>query len=233
MYFTTPDEILTRLEAGFQANSARLKEVEDALRLSVQRGRDFGVNHVPDAEFDSSWNSVEESLRHIQHLADETDQAPQGRYEQKDIERALEAWQTLQTETANLETTLAGMRDQVAGLDLYARREWNTLAQTFEAELKALLVCAKTLRIRLELQDGRSPQEVDQFIRDVLTELREQPRPAGEDTSTYELEYLKSAIEIAHEKHESLGFPVVIKTLFTWFENPEERVSRTLLVPVD
>lgn len=233
MYYAAPDEILTRLEAGFDANSAHLKAVENELRVNVQRGRDFGAKHGADRGFSSTWNDIEEILQRIQLLADEIDQAPQGKHDQKDIEHALKAWKTLQAETSNLETELADLRDQVASLDLPARQEWNGLAETFEEELRALLVCAKALRIRLELQDGRSQEEVDQFIRDVLTELRERPRPENVDASTYELEYLKSAIEIAHEKQESLGFPVVIKTLFTWYENPEERVDRTLLVPID
>lgn len=233
MYFVTPHEILTRLEAGFADNSARLKQVENNLHADVQRGRDFGTKHAEVPEFTEQWNRTEECLQRIHHLVSETDLAPRGRYAQEDIERALQAWNTLQDEASKLETSLTALRDKAAGLDLPARHEWNTLAQRFEEDLGALLACARTLRIRLELQDGRSPEEVDEFIRHVLAELREQPRPDGVDASTYELDYLRSAIETSHEKHESLGFPTVIKTLFTWFENPEERVVRTLQVPVD
>lgn len=233
MYFATPEEILTRLEGGFDANSARLKAVQKNLRAHVQRGREWGAAHGAGPALSSQWDSIEEMLHRIQGLTVEIDQAPQGRHDQKDIERAMQSWQALQAEITKLEAGLTDLRDQVSGLDRPARQEWNTLAQSFEEELAALQACAKTLRIRLELQDGRSPAEVDQFIRDVLTELRERPRPNDVDAGTYELEYLKSAIELAHEKQESLGFPVIIKTLFTWFENPEERVRRTLRVPID
>lgn len=233
MYYATPDEILARLEDGFKASSARLKAAEKGLRSHVQQGREFVATHGTSLAFSSQWDSVEEMLDHIQRLSTEVDEVPQGRHDQKDIEQALQAWQSLQAEISKLEAILTGLRDQVSRLDRTARQAWNALALSFEDELGALFTCAKALRIRLELQDGRSQEEVDQFIRDVLTELRERPRPDEVDAGTYELEYLKSAIEIAHEKQESLGFPVIIKTLFTWFENPEERVTRTLRVPID
>ncbi|MHB1080654.1 MAG: hypothetical protein ACYC67_14720 [Prosthecobacter sp.] len=233
MYFVTPDQILSRLEAGFETSSARLKALESKLSTNVQRGREFGAKHLDAREFNTQWNSIEESLRRIQSLAAETDLSPQGKHTQKDIEHALQMWNELQAEITRLETALTTLRDKAAKLDKQARQQWNTLAQSFEEDLQALLVCARTLRIRLELLDGRSQQEVDIFIRHVLAELRDRPRPSGVDASTYELDYLKSAIETSHEKNECLGFPTIIKTLFTWFENPEERVSRTLLVPVD
>ena len=222
MYYATPAEILPHLEAGFRANSVRLKAVENELRMNVQRGREFGKKHGAGPDIQIRWDGIETTLQRVQRLADQTDDAPQGTHDQKDIEQALETWEKLQAEISNLEAALNELREQFAKLDQPARQEWNTLAQAFEEELKALLACAHTLRIRLDLQDGRSPEEVDQFIRHVLAELRERPMPEEVDASTYQLEYLKSAIEIAHEKHESLGFPRIIKTLFTWFENPEE-----------
>ncbi|WP_395736214.1 hypothetical protein [Prosthecobacter sp.] len=233
MYYLSPDAMLAQLEAGFKANSLRLKAVENDLRSKLQSGREFGASHAATADFNHPWNDVEKSLGHIQHLAAETDLAYTGKPAQADIERALQSWKALQEEIARLEKTLSELRDEAASLDVSSRRAWNTLAQSLEGDLQILLACSRTLRIRLDLLDGRSQEEVDEFLRFVLAELREQPLPKGVDASTYELDYLKSAIETAHEKHESLGFPTIIKTLFTWYEKPEERVARTLQVPVD
>lgn len=229
----SPADILARLEAGFRANSAELQTVEKELRLSVQRGRAFGEKHGAGAVFNPKWDGIDAILNGIQRLATEIDQAPQGRHEQSDIENGLESWKALQSESEHLTAALRDFRTQAAALDAAARTEWNELAKGFEEEQEALHACARAMRIRLELLDGRSQEEVDEFVRHVLAELRDRPMPEEVDASIYQLEYLKAAIETAHEKHESLGFPRIIKTLFTWYENPEERVRRELFLPID
>lgn len=233
--YSTPAEILTHLEAGFRASSTRLHAVGQDLRGTLQRGREFAALHGPGpgtegrAALDAAWGRVEASLDRLQSLAARLEDAPR----QADIEDALQAWEELEAERARLEAALTAVRDLAAPLGAPARQAWNGLARAFEDQLAMLLASASTLRLRLELQDGRSPEEVDAFVRDVLAELRERPMPQTVDASFYQLAYLKAAIEIAHEKQQSLGFPRVIKTLFTWYENPEERVRRQLHLPID
>lgn len=229
----SPAEMLSHLEDGFRASSARLQAAENELRMAIQRGREFGEKHAAEAALNPQWNDVEAILSRILELAQKIDQASRGTPAPRDIESALEAWNTLQTEGPKLEEALTELRDQAAKLDPGLRQEWNALADEFGKQVEALLACGSTLRVRLELREGRSQEEVDQFIENVLTELRGRPMPQAVEASTYQLEYLKAAVEIAHEKQEFLGFPRVIKTLFTWYENPEERVRRKLLLPID
>ena len=89
MYYSTPDEILTRLESGFKVSSARLKAAEQELRSLVQQGREFGATHGTSPALTSQWDSVEEILDRIQRLSTEVDEVPQRRHDQKDIEHAL------------------------------------------------------------------------------------------------------------------------------------------------
>ncbi|HEY1051942.1 MAG TPA: hypothetical protein VGE39_19355 [Prosthecobacter sp.] len=226
-------ELLARLEAGFRANSAQLRTLENQLGMSVRRGREFGEKHGGGPVLQMKWNSVEESLRRFQRLATEVDKAPEGDHDQEGIEKGLEALAALQGESARLKAALQEVRAAAASPGEAAWPDWNTLAQVFEEELEALHDCVDMMRVRLELHDGRSEEEVRRFVRDVLLELRERPMPELEDARKYQMEYLKAAIETAHEKHESLGFPRIIKTLFTWYENPEERVRRKLFLPID
>lgn len=225
-------DLLNRLEAGFQSHAQELEKLTDHLEAAAQKVRTFREARHPSQESQAHWQSLEESLRRIEALAQKIVRAIEGS-DRAEMRRALEAREALRAEDEKLVSGLRLIRDQAAGGAATDRAEWNSLAEAVVSQLDAVHACVLLIQTKLELTEGRTPEQVRDFVRDVLQQLSHQACPDGMSRHAYELEYLRASIEVDHEKHEALGFPRNIKTLFTWFESPEERVRRNLALPVD
>lgn len=228
--------ILARLEIGFRTDSAHLKELEKDLTVTLQCARHFGKKHgSPDdwnTNWHQQWDNVEGILRRIRLLVNEMD----GSIESSDSDRlkkALEAWETIQSEDAKLVEALSAMRAQASGLDAAVRKDWNILARTLESHLETIHACAQALRIKLELLKEHSKEEVDHLVQDILSKLPNRTQADGIDAENYEQEYRKAATELEQERHKFLGFVDVVKGLLMWVETTEERARKNLSLEVD
>lgn len=227
-----PAALLDRLEAGFQSDAQHVKTLAAELEEALADIRQFGQRHHPSLQWTEHWQALEPLLQRVQRLARQMDEAIEND-DRARMRQALESREAFQADDEKLVNELRLIRDQLADADATGRAEWNALAQTVEDVLNAIHGCVRVLCLKLELTEGRSSEQVRDFVKDVRRQLREHPCPPNVDPQAYELEYLKASIELDHEKHEALGFPTNIKTLFTWFETPEERVQRNLGFPVD
>jgi len=228
--------ILARLEIGFRIDSAHLKELEKDLTVTLQCARHFGKKHGSPNDWNTNWHQqwdhVEGILCRIRVLVNEMD----GSIESSDSDRlkkALEAWETIQSEDAKLVVALSAIRAQAIGLNASVRKDWNILARTLESHLETIDACAQALRIKLELLKAHSKEEVDQLVQDLLSTLPNRTHADGMDAEEYEREYRKAATELEQERHKFMGFMDVVKGLFLWVETTEERVSKNLSLEVD
>lgn len=229
---TKPADVLADLESEFHTHAARLKGAEAELRQAVGKMRSLGQAHEPSPEWKESWSRITESLQRIQGLADEIETAIESG-DRAEMKQALEPAAEFQGHDAALTRELSQIRDQMSGNDAAGHADWNTLADAVGASLDAIHHGIRVLKLKLDLAEGRTPEQVREFVRQVMRQLAEHPCPEGTDPHEYEMEFLKSSIELAHEQHQELGFPMILKTLLTWYENPEERTQRNLHIPVD
>jgi hypothetical protein len=228
--------ILARLEIGFRTNSAHLKELETDLAETLQSARHFGQQHGSPDDWNTNWrqqwDNVEGNLRRIKVLVNEMD----GSIESNDsvrLKKALEAWETIQSEDAKLVKALSALQTQANELNAAAQEDWNLLARTLESHLETIQACAQALRIKLELLKKHSKEEVDNLVQDILSKLPNRAHAEGMDAGNYEQEYRKAAIELENEHHKFLGFVDVVKGLLMWVETTEERADKNLLVGAD
>lgn len=231
---TKPSHLLARLQADFQSHAERLHELQANLSQRLEQVRVYGEAHAGPDAWQAPWARVQEILGRMQALVGEIESAIASDDTAR-IQTALRQREAFEAEDAALVREVAAIRDAGASAtaDPARQAEWNALAAEVGGVLDAIAEGVHILELKLELHEGRTPEQVRDFVRDVVDELPEHPSPPGVDPRTYELEYLKASIEVAHEEHRSLGFPRIIKTLFTWYETPEERVQRNLGFAVD
>ncbi len=153
----TNDETIrycARLETGFRTSSAHLKELERDLTVTLQRAREFGKEHGPPDDWkthwDQQWDNVERILCRISVLVNAMDVSVESSDSDR-LEKALEAWDSVQSEGAHLVEALNAIRAQAIGLNAAVRKDWNMLAHTIECHLETVEACARALRIKLEL----------------------------------------------------------------------------------
>jgi hypothetical protein len=149
------------------------------------------------------------------------------------LKKALEAWETFQSEDAKLVEALSAIRAQASGLNAPVRKDWNTLACSLESHLETIHACAQALRIKLELLKKHSKEEVDHLVQNILAKLPNRTHTDGMEAEIYEQKYREAAIKLEKEQHEFLGFLDVVKGLFIWVETPEERTRKNLSLGVD
>ena len=228
-----PTHILARLEIGFRTDAAHLKEWEKDLMGALQRARNFGAKHgSPDdwqTHWRARWDEVETLLGRIRIQVEEM----RGAIQSARFEMALAAWKVIQSEDTKLVEALGAIREQASALSAAVRKDWNILARTFEPHLETIYACAHALRVRLELLEKHSAEDVDRLIQQTLSKLPNQTHVAGMDAETYQQEYDKAAIELEQEQHEYLGFADLFKSFWQWFESPEERVTKNRSLLVD
>lgn len=226
-----PTHILARLEMGFRTDSARLKELEKDLIVTLQSARHFDKKPgSPDdwkANWRHQWDNVEGILRRIRVLVNEMDGAIKNSDSDR-LKKGVEAWETFQSENIKLVEALNAIRAQAVGLNPLFRKDWNTLAHTLESYLETILACAQTLRIKLELLKEHSTEEVDQLVRNIVAKLPNRTHADGLDAEKYEQEYRKAAAELKLEHHNFLGFVDVVKGLLMWVETAEERAWKNI-----
>ena len=146
---------------------------------------------------------------------------------------ALEAWETIQTEDAQLVQALSAIRAQASALNAAVRKDWNLLARTLEPHLETIYACAHALRVKLELLEKHSMEEVDQLVQHILTRLPNRTHAAAWNAETYQQEYDKAVVQLEQEQHEFLGVGDLIKSFWQWFESPEERMHKNRSLRVD
>ncbi len=236
MTIDKPIHILARLEVGFRTDATHLKELEQDLAVTLRSARQFGRKHgSPDdwtTSWDQQWDNVEGHLRRIRMLVGEMHDC----IESRDRERrnlALEAWETIQTEDAQLEKALSGIRTQASALNAAVRKDWNLLARTLEPHLETIYACAHALRVKLELLEKHSLEEVDQLVQHILAKLPDRAHAAVWDAETYQQEYDKAVIQLEQEQHEFLGVGDLIKSFWQWFESPAERMHKNRSLRVE
>ncbi len=228
--------ILARLEIGFRTDSARLKQLEKDLTVTLQCARRFGKLHGSPNEWNTNWHQqwdiVEGVLRRINVLVNEMDGAIHSS-ESDRFKKALERWETFQSEDAKLVPALGPIRAQAIGLNPAVRKDWNILAGTLASHLETIQACAQALRVKLELLKKYSKAEVDQLVKDILSKLPNRTHGNGRDAAHYKQEYHKAATELEKERHKFLGFVDVVKGLLIWVETAEERARKNLSLEVD
>lgn len=228
--------VLARLEIGFRTDAAHLQELEKDLTEQLKCARQFGKKHgSPDdwnTNWHQQWDNVEGILRRIRVLVNEMDGSIESS-DSKRLKKALEAWETIQSEDAGLVESLGAIRAQASGLSASARKDWNILARTLALHLETIHACAQALRIKLELLKKHSREEVNHLVRDILAKLPNRTHADGMDAENLEKEYSKAATELEKEHHKFLGFVDVVKGLWMWVETPEERARKNLTLEVD
>jgi hypothetical protein len=224
--------ILARLEIGFRTDAVRLKALEQALAVTLADARHFGRRHGSPDEWNSTWNTQWDQVEGIVRRINDRVRELEGSMEGSDpgrLAKALAAWETIQSEDARMVDALGGLRAQAMGLNVAVEADWNRLARALATHLETIHACAQALRIKLELLQRHSPEEVDQIVRDVLAKLPNRARTEGPGGGLDEQPYREAATELVREKHKFLGFVDVLKGLSMWVESTEERADKNLL----
>ena len=228
--------ILARLEIGFRTDSARLKELDKDLTVTLQRARQFGRKHGSPQEWNTNWcqqwDNVEGLLRRIRVLVNEMDCSIESNDSDR-LRKALAAWEIIQSEDARLAEGLSAIRAQAVALNAGVRKDWNILARTLESHLEIIEACAQALRIKLELLKEHSKEEVDQLVQHLLARLPNRAQADGTEAEMHEQEYRKAATELKKERHKFLGFMDVVKGLSLWVETTGERMRKNQSLRVD
>lgn len=227
---------LARLEVGFRADSAHLKELEKDLTVTLHSVRHFGEKHGCAEDWKTNWHrqweNVEGLLRRIRMLVNQMQDSVVSS-ESDRFEKALEAWETFQSEDAKLVEALSAIRGQAGGLNAAVRKDWNLLARTLDPHLETIHACAQALRIKLELLKKHSKEDVDHLVQDILAKLPNRTHAETMDAETYEQEYRRATTELEQERHQFMGFMDVVKGMFLWVETTEERAGRNRSLRVD
>ncbi|MFN0067957.1 MAG: hypothetical protein ACKVYV_10005 [Limisphaerales bacterium] len=221
--------ILTLLEIGSRIDTAHLRELQEALSVSLHSGRHFGtLQGLPDTSdmnWQRNWDNVEKILNRTGELVNEMAGGLDS-HESDHLKRATAAWEAIQCEGDLLQEALEAIRTQANGLSATGRKQWNLLARTLESELEAIHFCAEALRIKLELQNGRSKEEAERMVRSIVSKLPKRNRKDGVADELYDHEFRKAVIGLQREQHEFLGGMDVLKGLLMWAETPDSRMRR-------
>jgi hypothetical protein len=228
--------ILARLEIGFRTDSARLKQLEKDLAVTLHSARHFGRKHGAPDDWNTSWHQhwdqVDSSLQRLKALVQAMDDAVASNDLDR-FEKALAAWDSLRIEDAKLAEALSAIRLQALGLNATVREEWNLVAGTLESHFDTIHACAEALQIKLELLKQYSREEVSHLVRDLLAKLPNRTRADGMDVAGYAQEYRQAADEIEQEHHKFTGFMNVVKALLMRVETPEVRVRANRSLRLD
>lgn len=223
--------ILARLEIGLRTDSSRLIELEQDLILALRRARGLGEEFGSPGDWNTAWchhwDHVEAILHRIRRLVTGMEQAINSN-EASRLTVAMELWEKLQTEDAELVQALGALRQQAIGLNVTAQDEWKTMARDLEPHLEMIHGCAQALRLKLELLKVHSKDEVDHLVKNLLANLPPRLKEDAAESGVMAQAYARAATELEQEEHIYKGLLDVIKGLFLWVETTEERVHKNL-----
>ena len=223
--------IVTLLEIGSRIDAAHLKELEEALSVSLHSARHFGATQghgMPDTSDINrqwDWDNVEKILNRTKALMNEMI-AGLDSSESDHLERATRAWEAIQCEGDLLQEALGPIRTQAGGLEATGRKQWNLLARKLDSELEAIHFCAQALRIKLELQKSRSKEEAERLVLSIVSKLPKRDPKNGSDETLYDHEFRNAVVELQREHHEFLGGMDVVHGLLMWSETPDSRMRK-------
>jgi uncharacterized protein (DUF302 family) len=225
---------LAGTELGFRTNSARLKKRLLALAATLHSARRIGeaeeLIDVLKVKWHQEWNTLEGILEKIVRTVSELDQAI-GSPDTDHLTTATSVWEKLEAEDDALGEILAEIRTLAGEMSVEARTKWNLLAGPLETDLRSIHACAQSLRLKLELLQENSSEQVDQLLDQVVSQLRK-PSLHGE-AEPYDHQYRKAVIELGREQHEFHGLLDAVKGLASWAESPAERVRKNRSLAVD
>jgi hypothetical protein len=95
-----------------------------------------------------------------------------------------------------------------------------------------IYACARGLRVKLELLEDHSKEEVDQIVRHILSKLPNRTHAEALDPATYQQEYDKAVIQLQQEQHKFLGVWDLVKSFWEYFESPNERIDKNRSVRI-
>lgn len=222
----------TRLELGFRTDSARLRELEQTLNLTIHSARLFGNRQGTPAErerlWHRQWDDVTGILGQIRRLVAQIEAALSGPAPDR-REMALRLWQEAQVQDGELLAALSEIRSYASTLDQATRKDWNQLARRLEDQLESIHACAQALRLKIELRSSYPEPAADALFRSLLPAW-----PAGPgDEPAFDRDYRRAATELDREHHAFAGLWDVIKGLSLWVESPDERMRKNRSLTVD
>ncbi len=228
----SPAETETRLELGFRTDSARLRELEQTLNLTIHSARLFGTRQGTPAErerlWHRQWDDVTGILGLVRHLVVRIEATLAGTAPDR-REKALGLWQEAQVQDGELLVALSKIRACAGTLDQATRKDWNQLARRLEVQLETIHACAQALRVKIELRSAYPEPAADALFRNLLPAW-----PAGPgDEPAFDRDYRRAANELDREHHAFAGLWDVIKGLSLWVESPDERMRRNRSLTVD
>lgn len=221
------DRILDILENSFRSNSAQLEEMEQSLSTTLHRARNLGMQYGSLDDCDTNWrvcwDRVEESLHKIILRVREME----GSINSDDPEHltaAMAAWKGIQDEDQTMVATFEDLRSEAINMNATARKDWILVAQQLEVHLETIYACARALRIKLEWSKKRSREDVEHLVQSISSRRTLHSEGNKPRSADYVLKYQTAVDELEQERHAFFGIPDGIKTLFQFFETPEERV---------
>jgi len=159
--------ILARLETGFRTDSNRLRDLDREFTETLQSARHFGnrANAVDrwNVKWYQEWDQVEFILRQTKMLVIEMEQSI-ATAELTQLQAALAASKAIQAQNHSLAQALAAIRAQANQLTAADRADWNILARTLKSHVETIHSCAQALRIKLELLQDHSHEEVNELV---------------------------------------------------------------------
>ena len=101
------------------------------------------------------------------------------------------------------------------------------MARHLEPHLTKLHICARVLRIRVELLRSNTREGTDHLVLQLLATLPGHTPAEEPDPELKRQKLQEAAADLAAEKHQAGGFLDIIKGLLMWVDTPEERVQET------
>lgn len=222
-------ETLSKLEVGLRTDADQLVELEDNLLRTLRRARDLGAEFGSPGDWSAAWrhqwDRVEAILQRIRTRVNEMDRSIHS-HEPGRLDDAHAAWDALAKDDAELLQALAALREQAIGLNVGAQDEWKDMAPLMEEHLERIHACAHSLRWKLELLRVHSREEVDDIVNNVLKGQPHRTDESGQQWEEKAQAYLQAEKELGKENHTYLGVMDIIKGMFLWVENPDERVQK-------
>lgn len=220
--------VVSSLETGLRADSARLIEFENELTRVLEESHELSNVRGSPADWDVGcqhhWDHVMVVLRRIHRIVAEMHNAVGNSHPQT----ALKLWEELQYQEARLAIALSGLRDQAMHLNEAAAGDWKRLLLTIESHRKAVRAGIQGLHIRLRSWASKCPpySVTDAMAISALDAAAAPPIAVEIDDLQNLRELDQAAIEIEEEQHQETGLLDGLKALFMWVDAPAERVRK-------
>ncbi len=177
------------------------------------------------ASWHRHWEGVGSILHRIERLLGDMDGFVE-RADSDNLERAMEAWKSMQAQDVEMNRALDGIRSQAGGLHAEARQEWKQVDAAITVRMEGIHARALALRVKLELMKDYTKSEVSHLLAGMLEKLPNRARSDTTDAEAFVQQYRQTVHELDEERHEFGGFMDFIKGLAMWVETPEERMKK-------